>query len=48
VLNQQLVILHPWLTYFKMEFFFYKVADLKIYCDCTDTALWSVLVTIRA
>jgi len=34
--------------YFKMEFFLYKVADLKIYCECTDTALWSVLVTLCA
>ena len=37
MLNQQLVILHPWLTYFKMEFFLYNEADFQIYCECTDT-----------
>jgi len=30
-----------------MEFFLCNVADLQIYCECTDTALWSVPVTLR-
>ena len=42
------VNLHPWLTFPKMENFLCKVADLQIYSECTHTALWSVLVALRA